>query len=443
MGRWVPVFWQNSYASGLRRRDGRSGEYHAYLPDPLSTLPLWLSPGTQDLAVQAERRVRGLSAAPDLEGIGRFLLRSEAIASSRIEGIAPSAHKIALAELGQREKVQGLSSQAKQVADNVTLVRHAVGRLTELPLVSSADLLALHRSLLTDQPQLHGLRDAQNWVGGSPYHPLDADYVPPPPQEVPPLVEDLLRYLNGATHAPLVQAALVHAQFETIHPFADGNGRVGRALIHAVLARRGLIGEMVLPVSLVLATLSKQYLLGLSAFRCPPAPEPGGRGSPAGDPGDDTQACREGCDAWVAFFLEAVLIACDQAERIGAELAGVRQAWEEALRHWATAHNGGRLLRRDAAARRIADGLAATPVLTIATASQVYEVSRTAAAKGLEILEQAGVLATESIGPGRRAYVARDVLDTITWAERRLASTRFDTRISPPVRPVPAPAGRR
>jgi len=88
-------------------------------------------------------------------------------------------------------------------------------------------------------------------LGGTSYHPIEADFVPPPPDLVPGLIEDLLRYLNGATHAPLIQAALIHAQFETIHPFTDGNGRVGRALIHTVLTRRGLLPGMVLPTSAV------------------------------------------------------------------------------------------------------------------------------------------------------------------------------------------------
>lgn len=85
------------------------------------------------------------------------------------------------------------------------------------------------------------------------HHPLDADFVPPAPERVGPLMDDLVAYLNGASHSPVVHAAPAHAQFETIHRFTDGNGRVGRALIHTVLTRRGLTTEAVLPVSLVLS----------------------------------------------------------------------------------------------------------------------------------------------------------------------------------------------
>ena len=457
MGRWVTRFWENTHEGGLRRRDRRSGEYRAYVPDPLVGAALVLSPSTETLAARAETRVRALGALPDMAGIARFLLRSEAIASSRIEGVAPSAHRVALAELAQQEEVRGLSEQARAVARNVTLVRAAVEELSGAQPVTADRLLALHRSLLPDSPEHHGIRSTQNWVGGSSYHPLDADFVPPPPELVPDLVADLLTYLNGATHAPLIQAALVHAQFETIHPFADGNGRVGRALIHTVLTRRGLLAGMILPTSLVLSTLSGKYVEALSRFR--EAGDPGGSDAEShrpdaagpdgpdalGDPGgpdglgklDDPDG-PGGRDAWISFFLGAVVLACDQAERISAELADVREEWNESLQKWVAREGGGRALRRDSAALRILEGLPGAPVLTIATASRIYGVSRTAASRGLETLRAAGILATESIGAGRRAYTARAVLDTITWAERRLASTRFDTCICAPARAVPA-----
>ena len=455
MGRWVTRFWENTHEGGLRRRDRRSGKYRAYVPDPLVGAALVLSPSTETLAARAETRVRALGALPDMAGIARFLLRSEAIASSRIEGMAPSAHRVALAELAQQEEVRGLSEQARAVARNVTLVRAAVEELSGAQPVTADRLLALHRSLLPDSPEHHGIRSTQNWVGGSSYHPLDADFVPPPPELMPDLVADLLTYLNGATHAPLIQAALVHAQFETIHPFADGNGRVGRALIHTVLTRRGLLAGMILPTSPVLSTLSDEYVEALSRFRKAGDPDrpdalgdPGGPGksgdpngpSRPGGPGGPNEPGESdgGRDAWISFFLGAVVLACDQAERISAELADVREEWNESLQKWIAREGGGRALRRDSAALRILEGLPGAPVLTIATASRIYGVSRTAASRGLETLRAAGILTTESIGAGRRAYTARAVLDTITWVERRLAGTRFDTHICAPARAVPA-----
>ena len=436
MGRWVTRRWENMHGTGLRRRDRRSGQYHAYVPDTLSGASLRLSADAEALAMKAEDRVRRISASPDMTAVARFLLRSEAIASSRIEGIAPSAHKVALAELGQSEEVKGLSEQARAVAHNVTAVKDATEHLAAAPTVTINGLLALHRSLLPDSPEHHGIREAQNWLGGSSYRPLEADFIPPPPELVPALLDDLMTYLNSAAHAPLIQAALVHAQFETIHPFTDGNGRMGRALIHTVLARRGLLSSAVLPTSLILATLSDRYVESLSLFRGINPVENAGRAS-----GEEPISLDRDREAWIVFFLEASILACDQAEQIAAELADVRADWDESIQRWAARENANHPLRADSAASRILSGLPGTPVLTIQTASRIYGVSRTAASRGLETLRSAGILTTESIGVNRRAYTARSVLDTITWAERRLASTRFDTRVSIPVRAVPARPG--
>ena len=166
MGRWVTRSWQSTYDGGLRRRDRRSGEYIAYIPDPLVGTGLALTPETEGLAAQAEARVRTVNASPDLVRIGRFLLRSEAIASSRIEGIAPSAHKIALAELGQQEEIKGLSEQARSVAHNMTLVRRAMEELSDSQPMTREHLVALHRTLVPDSPEHHGIRVVQNWLGG-------------------------------------------------------------------------------------------------------------------------------------------------------------------------------------------------------------------------------------------------------------------------------------
>ena len=104
MGQWIIGHWDNPHSSGLSRRDRRSGEYRAHVPNPLSGSSLRLSPDIEALAAQAEQRVRTLTISAAMTAVSRFLLRSEAIASSRIEGIAPSAHKVALAELGQYEE---------------------------------------------------------------------------------------------------------------------------------------------------------------------------------------------------------------------------------------------------------------------------------------------------------------------------------------------------
>src|SRR5205814_5035823 len=120
-----------------------------------------------------------------------------------------------------------------------------------------------HRTLLSASPyaDLGGVvRASQNWIGGSGFNPCAAEFVPPPPEDVDRLLADLVDYLNAEDVTPLLQAAFVHAQFELIHPFADGNGRAGRALVHVVLRRRGLTPAYVPPISLVLAPRKDAYV---------------------------------------------------------------------------------------------------------------------------------------------------------------------------------------
>ena len=275
MGHYSEHYWENPYDSGVPRTDRRSGGFRAYSPTALAGMRLAISPEVDAQVAGAERAVRSLnrSAHGDLGLVSRFLLRSEAIASSYIEGIAPSPRNIALAELALDEDVRGLSEAAQQVARNMTIVRDASDALSEKDALTVGDLEALQASLIPAPHEMQGVRSTQNWIGGSRFHPLDAAHVPPPPEEVPGLLEDLVLYMAGAAHSPIVQAALVHAQFETIHPFPDGNGRVGRALIHTVLTRRGLTSEAILPVSLVLATLQDEYIAGLEAFQVEGEPE--------------------------------------------------------------------------------------------------------------------------------------------------------------------------
>lgn len=425
MGTFHAEFWESS-GEGLRRNDRRSGAYSWYLPDPLLGRPLVINPELEQLLADAESAVRGLGTDDphdDLAGIARFLMRSEAVASSKMEGIAPAARQVAIAELAEHEPIEGVSEQARLVANNMAAMRTATGRLGDGRRLTVDDIVELHAALLAEEPRHHGVRTQQNWIGGSDWHPLDAEFVPPHPERVPELLTDLVSYLNGASHSALVQAGLVHAQFETIHPFTDGNGRVGRALIHTVLTRRGLTRSAVLPVSLVLATFSERYVEGLTAFRYD---------STAGEPPTT------GTEIWLRTFADAVLDAAGEAARLRDELAALRDEWREQLEKHRGESGRVRSLRSDSTTVRLLHSLAATPVLTTRTVESMHGVSENAAARALDELVASSILRTRSAGRGsRRYYIASAVLDLLTVSERRLASTRFDTRTSPPVRNVP------
>ena len=380
MATWEQAHWESSVDSGVPRSAQRSGTYLRYVPDSIDGLALAVDGELSRRVTTVERSIRALNGpgAESLAGIARFLLRSEAIASSRIEGIAPSAQQVALAELGQSETVRGVSEQARLVANNVTVVRRSTTELVQPETLTVEHIVELHQSLLPDQTRHHGLRTVQNWIGGSDWTPIGADFVPPDPDRVRELMADLVDYMNGAAQAPLIQAAVVHAQFETIHPFTDGNGRVGRALIHTVLARRGLTERAVLPISLVLATLRDGYVAGLNAYR------------------HDTPAASATASAsineWLAIFVQASGFAVEQSETLMGQINDLRSDWVERLSTHRKSVGLRATPRSDSAVARLLNQLPEAPVVTATTLSKILDVSFPAASAALDELRQAGIV---------------------------------------------------
>ena len=210
------------------------------------------------------------SALIETEALARILLRAESVASSRIEGLEVGAGRLlraeAMRELGGYVK----DITASEVLANIDAMRFALDEFDSGEKIALERLLEVHRRLLRGtwlQEHAGVVRTEQNWIGGSGHNPCSAAFVPPPPEHVPSLLEDLCVFCNEDSLPAVAQAAIAHAQFETIHPFVDGNGRTGRALIHLVLRRRGLATRVLVPVSLVLATWAQDYIDGLTAFR--------------------------------------------------------------------------------------------------------------------------------------------------------------------------------
>lgn len=425
MGTWHDRWWEPALDAPYRR-DQRGGPYLAYEPGGLCTWPVALTRETSDLVARTEADVRRLSAEPQgdgLEGLARFLLRSEAIASSRIEGLVVSAQQVAIAELAVAEEISGraFNENARLVANNVTVLHQASNALAAAPAVTVDAIDSLHKALLHD-PQLHNIRTEQNWLGGSDWHPLEAAYVSPPPEFVRGLMDDLAAYATGAAHSPLVQAALVHAQFETIHPYKDGNGRVGRALIHTVLTRRGLTPSAILPISLVLLTLSRDYIEGLTTFRFD------GHGA------DD--AGQIAVDRWLKVFVDAAQIAADQARQFAEQITELHGQWVTRLSEWRSGQGMRELPRAGSATSRLLDRLAELPLFTVQTVMDVLGVSDVAARAAAEELTAAGIVSRRRLG-STSGYFAGEVFQLLNITERRIASTKWDTRESPPSRNVP------
>jgi Fic family protein len=406
---------------GMTRRDRQGCNYDAYLPDPLTGWDLTL-PG--DLAADvtdAETAIRVLNQAGtthlSLEGLARFLLRAESVASSKIEGLDAGARRLVEAEALSAEGGEAADRVAVEVLGNIASMESAIELADEPREITLVDLLGIHQILmeLSPTPELGGvIREEQNWIGGSSYNPCSAMFVPPPAEFVRELLEDLTVYVNGDQHPVLVQAAIAHAQFETIHPFADGNGRTGRALIHIILRRRGLAPAFVPPISLVLATWSDDYISGLTAFR---------HLHPADSPDRSTTA-----HVWLRTFAGATLRACNDAQAYASQI-------DDLVEHWRSALGA---IRKGSALDLLLDVLPGVPLLTVDSAARLTDRSDVAAGSAVNRLAEAGLLVQRNIGKQRyRIFEAPEVLELFTSLERALASPPGDTATAAPVRPVP------
>ncbi|HEV7493434.1 Fic family protein [Baekduia sp.] len=416
----VKLTWTPNPASGLPRSARRGCDYEAYVPDLLAGRTFSLSGGTAADVADAERAVQRLNrearGLADSEAVARLLLRAEAVASSRIEGLEVGGRRLLKAQLAVGLGDDPADVTATEILNNIEAIRWAVEAATRAEAITVDHLLSIHARLLAGtRIEEHGgrLRAEQNWIGGSSYNPCSAAFVPPPSTRVLTLLDDLCAFCNDDALPAIAHAAIAHAQFETIHPFIDGNGRTGRALIHVILRRRGLAPVVVPPVSLMLATWSQDYINGLTGTRY--------RGEAS------SREAVEGLDAWIALFAAATTRAVADAERYEQRVAEVQATWREAL---------GRP-RADSATDRLLRALPGAPVITVQSAAALIDRSEQAINNAIPRLLEAGVLKQTTAGRRNRAFEAVDLIDAFTDLERQLPSPDGDTRRTPPGRRVP------
>lgn len=411
--------WQATHA-GATRRERRGCVYEAYLPDGLAGRPWQLDGDVAADIADAEAAILAFNqreaTLSDTEGLARLLLRAEAVASSRIEGLVVGPRRILKAELARDLGGQARDVQAEEILGNIRAMQAAVGAAATGE-VTVETLLAIHSELL--RGTAHGasagsFRLEQNWIGGSSFNPCGASYIPPPPEHVPELMRDLVRFCSSDHLSPLSQAAIAHAQFETIHPFADGNGRTGRALIHLILRRRGLAPRFVPPVSLVLATWSDQYISALTATRY------------AGPPESD--AARAGVNHWLGVFAAAARRAVADADAYEGTIGALQRAWRKRL---------GRV-RADSSLDRLLWALPGIPVFTVRTVEELIGRSFEAANQSVARLVEAGIATQTALGRRNRAFEVPELIDAFIDLERTLASPAGDTRAAAPSRPAPS-----
>lgn len=383
MGHYEQLIWRPVVLDGVPRAYRRSGQYWAYVPDALERSPMVLDGHLVDLVATATAALtaamRGAGDV-DLDSFASLALRSEAAASSVIEGVQASAKSVALADF------TGYGPLAAQgVVRNARIMRLATRGMAQAQEVSLDDVEQLQAQLV---PHLPGLRQEQVWIGGA--NPMVAQFVPPRYERVQPLMDDLLAYLNDPRDTTLVAAATVHAQFETIHPFRDGNGRIGRALTHTVLAR-AQAASTIIPFSRVFAARKQAYIEGLTEWR--------------------TRDGIDGRSKWVAAFAEAIIEAAALTQQMVVELGQVQHEFRQALT--AERHRAGqRAPRRGSAVLRLLEGITAHPIDTAATAAARLGISTVAARDALDELTNANVYRAAKIDKGKTvAYLATRILD--------------------------------
>ncbi|WP_187976304.1 Fic family protein [Mycetocola sp. JXN-3] len=395
--------WRQRQRGGTRA-DRIFAEVVAYVPPTIADLPVAAPPelvllGEEALvaAARSDARGRGRSAA-----LGRFMVRSESVASSKIERITPDSVALARALAGQ-----GKSAPARSVVAAMEAIHGLLLRAGSSGRITRDDVLDAHAALMRedsdpgDRAWAGRFRAEQNWLGGSDHSPRDAVFVPPPPDLVPDLMSDLIRFANRDDVPVLIQAAIVHAQFESIHPFTDGNGRIGRALIGALLQRRGVTLHATLPVACALGAMRPRYFEALAAYR------------------------RGEIDALVRILGVAITVAADEA--------GV-----SFLRLWALPGRWRRVLGvpAESAEDRILEFLHDRTTLMLSDLVTHTGAPADTLAGVTDALETAGILREVTGRLRERIWVVADVVDELDDLERRIHA-----RLASGAAAVPTPSG--
>ena len=360
-----------------------TGGYWAFIPNPLPPKLEW---DDQLISIMSKADI----ALGTLSGLGETLpnphlliypfIRREAVLSSRIEGTQSSLSDLLLFEATQVEK----RGDVREVQNYVRAMEYGLNRLNELPL-SLRFIRELHGILMEGVRGEHAtpgeFRQSQNWIGSAGATLDNSTFVPPPMSEMEECLNQLEKFLHAETKLPpLVEVALVHYQFETIHPFWDGNGRIGRLLITLLLCQRNILGKPLLYLSAFFEQHRQEYyelLLKVSS----------------------TGAWRE----WIEFFLKSV-----EEQSTDAVLRSRRL--QELLRSYTQ-------LARDKhlppTAIQLIELVLMKPVLNVKTAGEFLKVTYPAAQRAISLLEEAGIL-TEITGRKRdKAYAANEILKAL------------------------------
>ena len=372
---------------GTRRPHGRTvrcpGGYQAYVPLPLPPPIAW--DGDLVAALSRADQVIGRLAGEGRQMANphlfiRSFLQREAVLSSRIEGTQTTLGELLAAQAGAG--IERSSADLREVANYVVALEHGIQRLNTLPL-SLRLIRELHERLMDgvrgDTATPGEFRRSQNWIGAAGCLLSDATYVPPPPDELMDCLGAWERFLHDDTLPPLAHAAFAHAQFEAIHPFLDGNGRVGRLLITVLLVERRVLPQPLLYLSAYFEATRQEYYAHLLAVT------------------QDGQ-----WEAWLRYFLHGV---ADQAEDAIRRI----QRIDDLFQDWSAQLAGA----RSANLEKVLELFVEIPFWTVPGLARVLKVAYTTARRAVERLEAVGIVRPVGSARRNRVYCASAVLEVL------------------------------
>ncbi|BBX91660.1 Fic family protein [Mycolicibacterium boenickei] len=378
--------WDTSTEAGYARQNVRaalrqSGDYQAAIPAEVENLEVSLPSRILADAEEASQEIARFDAelGDEIAPFASVLLRSESAASSKIENLTASARAIAEAEtLGHSSR-----RNASVIVANTEAMQAAVALAGH---IDGTAILAMHAALMSaSNPDIAGRwRTEQVWIGGGDFGPRGADFIAPQHSRVPGAIDDLIRFAGRDDIPVLPQIAIAHAQFETIHPFPDGNGRTGRALIQAMLRNKRLTRQVTVPVSAGLLTDTDSYFQALTAYR-------------EGDP-----------IPIVERLSAASILAVDNGRHLVSDLRTIREFWASKI-----------TARRDSAVHRIADLLIKRPVINAKLLTRELNIPMSNVYRYLDPLIKAGIIVEFTDQSRNRAWRAPEVLAALdAFAER-------------------------
>jgi len=376
---WPPVEyetlpWQPQDATGMASRAQmrrHQGMYRAAIVPAIADADLVLPAEVLATAEDASREIARFDAemGGEIAPFAAVLLRSESAASSQIENLTASARAIAEAEIGDTSR-----RNATQIVANNRAMDAAIALADR---ISADSILAMHHALMagTDPESAGRWREGQVWIGGGHLGPHTALFVPPHHSRVPSAIDDLVAFIHRDDLPVLAQAAIAHAQFETIHPFPDGNGRTGRALLHAMLRSKGLTRNVTVPVSAGLLAATRTYFEALDAYR-------------AGDP-----------VPIITQLANAGFLAVTNGRQLVEELREIRRGWRSRVS-----------ARRDSAVWRVLGLLLRHPVVNAPLLASHLGVAGSNVYRYIEPLVRAGILTESTDRKRNRAWRSDEVL---------------------------------